>query len=42
VMELVLLAVGAMVWGLLKWKKRYRQTARARKNRPIHYLSILP
>ncbi len=40
-MELLLLIVGAMIWMLLKLKTHRRRTARARKNRPIYYLSIL-
>jgi len=41
-MELVLLVAGVMCWGVLRWKMRRRRSARARNNRPIRYLSILP
>lgn len=39
-MELLLLVVGAMISGLVKWKNSRRRSARARKNRPVRYVSI--
>ncbi len=41
-MELVLTAAAVMLLGLFGWKQRHRHTARARKNRPLHYLSFHP
>lgn len=41
-MELLLLIVGAVIWVLLRLRTRHQRTARARKHKPIHYVSILP